>query len=78
MRRFQMWEEVYVERLRKSETSESMDNDERALFLGRRFARGQALVCPALSEFVSAKLKEKSQALKERRKAREERIFCHV
>ena len=74
MRRFQMWEEVYGEKLRAGDQSTaSMDTDERSLFLGRKFGRGQALVCPALSEYVSAQLKERSQVLKERRKAREER-----
>ena len=76
-RRLQLWEEYYGEGLRLSEAGGSLgsrDADERSIFLGHQHGRGVALVAPALSDFVSSRLKEKSTMLKERRKAREERL----
>ena len=76
-RRLQLWQEYYGESLRMSEAAGSLgsrDADERSIFLGHQHGRGVALVAPALSEYVSNRLKGKPTMLKERRKAREERL----
>ena len=78
-RRYQLWEQVYGDLLRESESrstvTEFLRHDEKALFMGSSFSRGLALVCPALEKHVSEALHDKSSLLKEQRKARQERML---
>jgi hypothetical protein len=77
-RRFQLWEEVYASSLMDADAGHSgaVHLDERALFLGRDSARGAAMVCPELEAWIASELQTKSAVLKERRKAREERVLA--
>ncbi len=74
-RRYQLWEDTYVARLRASECgASSVDElDEQMIFLGGRRSKGHALVCPKLDEFVSSCLEQESAVLKQKRKGREEK-----
>ena len=79
VRRLQMWEQMYSARLREAETKTSgvqtLERDERALFLGSKAGQSLEMVCPLLEKYVASQLAERSGMLKERRKAREERDF---
>ena len=74
-RRYQVWEEFYKDALRRSNTSTvlqtSLDVEERDLYMGQRFGRGTALVCPQLESHVADVLKDRAALSKEKRKARE-------
>ena len=74
-RRYQVWEEFYKDSLRLSNVHASiqsaLDAEERDLFMGQRYGRGAALVCPLLESHVAEVLKERSAIQKEKRKARE-------
>ena len=76
-RRYQYWEQHYQESLRAGEQGSSPGKawqaSETGLFLGQEHSTAIALVCPALAEHVSSRLKDEASILKERRKAREER-----
>ena len=77
-RRYQLYEEYYGHSLRQSDggTSAEIWMDERQLFLGWERGRGKALVCPELDSWAATKLQAESAVLKERRKAREERVLA--
>jgi len=71
-----MWEEYYGQKLLDVDRNSSVgivDIDEKSIFLRQTQSRYRALVAPALSEYVASQLREESQVLKERRKAREEK-----
>ena len=74
-RRYQVWEQFYKEDLRRANHSSSLqtalDAEERDLYMGMRFSRGTALVCPKLESFVADVLKDRAALSKEKRKARE-------
>ena len=74
-RRYQVWEEFYKHELRQSSANASlqgaMEAEERNLFMGQRYGRGAALVCPELEAHVAEVLKERCVIQKEKRKARE-------
>ena len=74
-RRYQVWEEYYKDSLRRANTSfemqTSLDAEERDLYMGQRFGRGAALVCPQLESHVADVLKDRAALSKEKRKARE-------
>ena len=74
-RRYQVWEGFYKNELRQSNANASlqgaMEAEERYLFLGQRYGRGAALVCPELEAHVAEVLKERCAIQKEKRKARE-------
>ena len=76
-RRYQYWEQHYQESLRAgqhgSSPAKAWQASETGLFLGQERSTAVALVCPALAEHVSSRLKDEASILKERRKAREER-----
>ena len=73
-RRYQVWEEFYKNELRQSNANASlqgaMEAEERDLFMGQRYGRGAALVCPELEAHVAEVLKERC-AIQKKRKARE-------
>lgn len=75
-RRHQGWEQLYDSELRDRTDAggggSNMDRDERALFLAQTRPTNSVLVAPALKEWVTAQLKEKSSTLEERREARGE------
>jgi hypothetical protein len=75
VRRLQLWEERYGEKLRGVTEGGGPAGlaEERQLFMGGSRARGRALVDPTLSRWVADRLQEESAILKERRKGREER-----
>jgi len=77
-RRFQYWEERYAEKLRLATEGSALAGytQERQLFLGGQRARGYALVSPELSRWISTRMAEESNVLKERRKGREERVLA--
>ena len=70
-----MWEEIYSASLRQAEVCDDQGDwlDERRIFLGASRSKGHALVCPELECHVASQLAAESVALKERRKAREEK-----
>ena len=76
-RRFQLWEEIYSDRLRDRSAGAhgqgGLDTEERSLYLGRKASPSAALVSPGLQTWVSTRVAERSAVLKERRKGREER-----
>ncbi|CAK0796418.1 unnamed protein product, partial [Prorocentrum cordatum] len=81
-RRYQLWEEIYANRLRGHESGALRSSgssawlDEREIFLGQERGRGGALVCPELQTWVADRLQAEAAVLKERRKGREEKILA--
>ncbi|CAK0841047.1 unnamed protein product [Prorocentrum cordatum] len=81
-RRYQLWEEIYANRLREHESGALRSSgssawlDEREIFLGQERGRGGALVCPELQTWVAERLQAEAAVLKERRKGREEKILA--
>ena len=74
-RRLQMWEQIYGEQLQEvTNPSEAggINSDEKRFFLGQDRLRNRSLVCPELEEYISQCMQQRTQLLKERRKAREE------
>jgi len=74
-RRLQLIEERYAKLLMEAEAGKDHEDKEyeMALFMGASRPNGSALICPALTEFISGRLREEASILKERRKGREER-----
>ncbi|CAK0904484.1 unnamed protein product, partial [Prorocentrum cordatum] len=72
-RRFQLWEEVYSEALRRAEVAgaagAAADSDgwldERRIVLGSARTKGHALVAPSLEKHVAERMQEESAILKE-------------
>ncbi|CAK0863533.1 unnamed protein product [Prorocentrum cordatum] len=81
-RRYQLWEEVCVNRLREQEAGAlripggSAWLDEREIFLGQERGGRSALVSPELQTWVAGRLQSEAAVLKQRRKGREEKIIA--
>ena len=78
-RRLQLWEESYGEKLGAvtvgAQKGWGVDDEETALFLGKKVSPTAALVCPQLTAWISGKVAERTAVRKERRKGREERAL---
>jgi len=76
-RRYQLWEEVHSEALRVAEMGAGGSEfaEERRLFLGVPRGRSSALVMPALKDHIAVEVAKEAAVMKERRKAREERLL---
>jgi hypothetical protein len=78
-RRYQLWEHFYGDALKvadqRSSGHQALEGEERGIFLGQERSRALALICPSLELHVSEQLRNRASILKERRKAREERVL---
>ena len=71
VRQLQVCEEKHRDKLQMATTSSSEDAH---VYLGIGQTRDLSMVCPSLQEWIGEELRKESLALKERRKAREERL----
>jgi len=76
-RRYQLHEEINSEALKVADAGEGNSEwaEERRLFLGAPQSRASALIMPALKEHIAAEVAKEAAIMKERRKAREERLL---
>ena len=76
VRKLQMAEEKYKERLYHNQGLGDNVGEDHHLFMGTQGTRGNLCVAPALQKFIAEELQKESAVLKERRKAREERSLA--
>ena len=75
-RRYQIHEEMYAQEMDRKQMGEIDWAGERALLAGSSLNHYGCLVSPDLKEWIATEVSKKAAILKERRKAREERLFA--